>query len=317
MAPPGTDDMDLYELLGAQPDASDKELQRAFRKQAIRFHPDKNPGVEAAARFHLLTIAIDTLLDASKRQQYDASRKAARQAAEQKAKIEGERRAWIEALETNEREAQTLHSDRKRKRQEEETRQATLAREGAEMREALAKKRNAQLTSQQASAATASTQSTRAEASSIFSSEDCTVKMRFTNDQLSSDDLKALFSKFGYVRELIYRQKQNKVQSALVEYDRIGSALDAVQATTDDLPSIGFKSCAWAFGRIPDLGSLQDKMDDTHDISEPKSRAKQRFKFNKPSTSTVGKPVVADSETDVLRRMRQAQRERDKVSQHS
>ncbi len=62
----------LYEVLGVAEDASDAEIRKAYRQIAVKNHPDKNPGDEAAeARFKEATQAYEVLSDETKRQQYD------------------------------------------------------------------------------------------------------------------------------------------------------------------------------------------------------------------------------------------------------
>lgn len=63
---------DYYEVLGVSKDASEDEIKKAYRKIAIKYHPDRNPGdKEAEEKFKEAAEAYDVLHDAQKRQQYD------------------------------------------------------------------------------------------------------------------------------------------------------------------------------------------------------------------------------------------------------
>lgn len=62
---------DFYEVLGVNKTASDAELKAAYRKQALKWHPDRNKSAEATERFKEINHAYEVLSDSQKRQTYD------------------------------------------------------------------------------------------------------------------------------------------------------------------------------------------------------------------------------------------------------
>ena len=71
---PRTQQRDFYEILGVTKSASVEEIKSAYRKAALKWHPDRNPEnkQEAEIRFRECTEAYSVLSDPQKRQVYDA-----------------------------------------------------------------------------------------------------------------------------------------------------------------------------------------------------------------------------------------------------
>ena len=66
------DKRDYYEILGISKNASQEEIKKAYRKVAMQFHPDRNPGDKAAEeKFKEAAEAYEVLNDSDKKAQYD------------------------------------------------------------------------------------------------------------------------------------------------------------------------------------------------------------------------------------------------------
>jgi DnaJ-class molecular chaperone len=77
MAGPARSDRDYYEVLGVRPEATEEEVRKAYRRLALRWHPDRNPGnAGAAERFKEISEAYAVLTNRRRRDEYDAARRA-------------------------------------------------------------------------------------------------------------------------------------------------------------------------------------------------------------------------------------------------
>ncbi|KAF4217801.1 hypothetical protein CNMCM5878_005826 [Aspergillus fumigatiaffinis] len=96
---------DFYALLDIPPAASESEIRRAYRRTALKYHPDKiaNPTQTDIDKFHLLQIAYDVLSDPSVRQLYDNAREARERKKRELEMMDAAKRKMKEDLEARER----------------------------------------------------------------------------------------------------------------------------------------------------------------------------------------------------------------------
>ena len=62
---------DFYKILGVEKTATEKQIKKAYRKLAMKYHPDKNKAADAADKFKKIASAYECLSDPQKRKQYD------------------------------------------------------------------------------------------------------------------------------------------------------------------------------------------------------------------------------------------------------
>lgn len=66
--PPGKD---FYKVLGVAPESNEDDIKKAYRKMALKFHPDKNSDADAEDKFKEIAEAYEILTDPKKRSIYD------------------------------------------------------------------------------------------------------------------------------------------------------------------------------------------------------------------------------------------------------
>ena len=283
---------DFYALLNISPSAADSELRRAYRRTALKYHPDKitNPTPADLEKFHLLQIAYDVLSDPTVRELYDNAREARERRKREAEMLEGVRRKMKEDLEARERgekrtwsggpgagvsvdrEAEDLlekeirrlaEDGRRRRRAKEEE----MRREILEEEERLEREREA---AEQAGKGNGAECAAKPEnkGGAAVSEIDRTVKVRWIREglgvNLDKERLEALFSTFGAVesaftlkdkRQRVGEAREKKtIATGVVVFSSVVYAHAAVE---DSKKQRGdewnvIQSVLWASGKEPD-----------------------------------------------------------------
>lgn len=322
-----TSSTDFYEILGIPlTETSPTLLRKAFRKQSLKWHPDKNPDPLAAETFHLLSIAYDVLSDPGTRAAYDNARNARLAKKRRHEAFDLNRRRMQEDLERREGQAKRTRTDADDAEDAFRRQMSKLQAEGATLRhkreealrtaakEAEAAESNDDEEDAAVAAATAAAMAAVGRGTvgkSRFSELDRTLRVRWkrrNNDAITAAHLRTLFSRFGPVQDCVVPSdlpkpgsKEKKLKTALLVFESIVAAHAAVHTALDSGSKdfSAFKDIVWAGGEEPDI---------SHDGPAPKTTTTTPPSFG--SFSSAKKTEDADYESITLMRMRAAEKAR-------
>jgi DnaJ family protein C protein 17 len=235
-------------VLGVEPTASVKEITKAYRKLALKYHPDKNPSDAAREKFFDIHQAYEALTDETKRAAMQARQAGEARQAKARTKMDETRRQQI--IELEEREAQAARAREELREQRARARQEIdrLREQGLEKLEEIIRRDAADAQA----VATAATEAVAGGAVRSFSAgksaaqTDATETVTAAPDMkltsvkakwkkgtdFSQDELSVLLSVFGRVDAVLL----GKRRSALVSFGTAaaaGAALQAYQAASD------------------------------------------------------------------------------------
>jgi DnaJ homolog subfamily C member 17 len=298
---------DIYAFLSIPPTATEAEIRKAYRKQSLLYHPDKNPAPSAVEKFHYLNLSLDILVSPAARAAYDNVRKARAAKAERTAKYDDERRRMQRDLESREQDAKRRKLGQHKKTDVEEDfnlREAVekLKEESARLKRARDKKLQEESAKQD-------------DKEEDIDESERTLKVRFRKgidrESLSIQKLEEIFSEFGTIQNVILGK------SALVVFENLAAAKKALnelsRSNASDLSFI--KEITMARTVAPENGpSPKTQEDSSHKeaamtkpvISTIPAAKHTKFSFKPPSATGND----ADYESITLMRMRKIERER-------
>ncbi|EEB07475.1 DNAJ domain-containing protein Cwf23 [Schizosaccharomyces japonicus yFS275] len=270
---------DVYEILGIQEDAEEKDIHRAWRKTSLKYHPDKNPNDPTAIeKFHKLQVAYNLLIDPATRREYDTERLARQAQKRREEAFDLKRKSMVDDLKAREQKAFQEIDEKERAQLARLEKLRRLREENEQLRHEYLQKH--------ARATTGSGEKrdrTEFEMNNVppktLDDIDRTVKVRWKqkyNEFMSKEELLRILEPFGPVQALIVRELDinKKFSTAYVVFERLSSAYASVHAET--VPKY-VKDIQWARQKN-EHGSNKDKtMNTTGEKSQPSDFSKLSF----------------------------------------
>jgi len=273
-----TSDIDFYELLDVNFETSQKNIDRAWRRTALKYHPDhRGNDPVAKEKFHLAQIGYDLLSDPSSKAIYDNARSARLQRKRQNELFEGRRRQMKDDLEARERGVKRSRDEEEREEEKLEREIRRLAEDGKRRRkereEALRREMQEDIRSTHGAVdspgSTAAIGNASMPAKSNMSELDRTVKVRWPvkgeGGSATAEGVKSLFSTFGEIDsadmlnpKMIRLGKKQEKQMAVICMIQYASVVGAHAAVEDFARQEGpewriFDSVFWAANKEPDF----------------------------------------------------------------